>query len=183
MGAVWLRVRAQLRGRVRTTILLVLFAGLAGGIVLAAVAGAHRTDAALPRFLAYHQMIDASVDFLQGHEASVDLARQRAKLAALPEVRQAMRATAIIVAGDDGTGALGRRRLAYLPLDPGGSAVFGRPIVVAGRLAADDQPDEVAIDEELAGRRHLWVGSHYRVGAYTTGQFGPAGEGTAIQPA
>jgi hypothetical protein len=182
MGAVWLRVRAQLRGRVRTTILLVLFAGLAGGIVLAAVAGAHRTDAALPRFLAYHQMIDASVDFLQGHEASVDLARQRAKLAALPEVRQAMRATAIIVAGDDGTGALGRRRLAYLPLDPGGSAVFGRPIVVAGRLAADDQPDEVAIDEELAGRRHLWVGSHYRVGAYTTGQFGPAGEGTAMQP-
>jgi hypothetical protein len=183
MGAVWLRVRAQLRGRVRTTILLVLFAGLAGGIVLAAVAGARRTDVALPRFLAYHQMIDASVDFLQGHEASVDLARQRAKLAALPEVRQAVRATAIIVAGDDGTGALGRRRLAYLPLDPGGSAVFGRPIVVAGRLPADDQPDEVAIDEELAGRRHLWVGSHYRVGAYTTGQFGPAGEGAAIQPA
>ena len=112
MGAVWLRVRAQLRGRVRTTILLVVFAGLAGGIVLAAVAGARRTDAALPRFLAYHQVIDASVDFLQGHEASVDLAGQRAKLAALPEVRQAMRATAIIVAGDDGTGTLGRRRLA-----------------------------------------------------------------------
>jgi hypothetical protein len=50
MGAVWLRARAQLRGRVWASLLLLLLAGLAGGVVLAALAGARRSDAALPRF-------------------------------------------------------------------------------------------------------------------------------------
>ena len=52
MGAVLMRARAQLRGRLRTSVLLAVFVGLAGGVVLAAVAGARRSDAALPRFLA-----------------------------------------------------------------------------------------------------------------------------------
>ena len=52
MGAVWLRAKAQLRGRLLASLLLALLVGLAGGVVLAAVAGARRSDAALPRFLA-----------------------------------------------------------------------------------------------------------------------------------
>ena len=39
MSAVWLRARAQLRGRARATVLLVVLVGLAGGMILAAVAG------------------------------------------------------------------------------------------------------------------------------------------------
>jgi hypothetical protein len=54
MSAVWLRATAQLRGRVRVTVLLALLVGLAGGLVLAAVAGARRSDGVLPRFLAFN---------------------------------------------------------------------------------------------------------------------------------
>lgn len=39
MRAVWLRATAQLRGRVRVSVLLALLVGLAGGLVLAAAGG------------------------------------------------------------------------------------------------------------------------------------------------
>jgi ABC-type antimicrobial peptide transport system permease subunit len=38
MGVVWLRARAQLRGRLLASLLLTLLVGLAGGVVLAAAA-------------------------------------------------------------------------------------------------------------------------------------------------
>jgi hypothetical protein len=60
MSAVWLRARAQLRGRAQATVLLLLLVGITGGVVLAAVAGARRSDAALPRFLAFSQTTDAT---------------------------------------------------------------------------------------------------------------------------
>jgi hypothetical protein len=57
---------------------------------------------------------------------------------------------------------------------------FGRPIMVAGRLPDERRPEEVAVDEELAGRRDLSVGSRYRVQAFTVEQFAAAGEGRDV---
>ena len=45
MGVLWLRARAQLRGRALATLFLVLLVGLAGALVLAAAAGARRSEA------------------------------------------------------------------------------------------------------------------------------------------
>ena len=90
---------------------------------------------------------------------------------------------ALILAGADPTEPTRwHRLLGALSLDPGASVAFGRPIVVAGRLADELRPDEAVVDEELAQRRHLHVGSRYRVGAFTLEQFGPAGEGRAVSP-
>jgi hypothetical protein len=50
MGAVWMRVRADLRNRARASIGLVLLIGIAGGLVVAAAAGARRTSSAYPAF-------------------------------------------------------------------------------------------------------------------------------------
>ena len=44
--------RAQLRSRWGTTVALALLVGLSGGLVLAAVAGASRTETAMKRFVA-----------------------------------------------------------------------------------------------------------------------------------
>ena len=44
------------------------------------------------------------------------------------------------------------------------------------------QAEEVAVDEELAERRGLRVGSRYRVAAFTREQLDPAGEGRAVAP-
>src|SRR5215475_3910903 len=51
MGAVWLRLRAELRHQWRAWLALAVLLGAIGGIALAAAAGARRTDTAYPRFL------------------------------------------------------------------------------------------------------------------------------------
>ena len=89
-----------------------------------------------------------------------------------------------IVSSPDPASPTGRRRdLGLLPMDAGGSQIFGRPIVVAGRLPDERQADEAVIDEELAARRHLGVGSRWRVGAYTAAQLEQAAGETSSPPA
>src|SRR5207237_9608592 len=61
MTAVLLRVRADLRARWRSWLGLTLIMGLAGGAVLAAAAGARRTDSAYSRFLRSSRGPDALV--------------------------------------------------------------------------------------------------------------------------
>ena len=51
MGAVWLRLRAELRHQWRAWLALAVLLGVIGGIALTAAAGARRTDTAYPRFL------------------------------------------------------------------------------------------------------------------------------------
>jgi ABC-type lipoprotein release transport system permease subunit len=184
VSAVWLRATAQLRGRARATVLLAALVGLAGGMVLAAVAGARRTDAALPRFIAYDNAVDAEVVSDVGTQPRLDpLGREVRAVAALPEVAAATRATAIILSSPDPASPTGRRRdLGYLPLDSGGSRMFGHPMVVAGRLADERRAEEAVVDEELAARRHLRVDSMWRVGAYTMAQLEQAGGETSTAP-
>jgi ABC-type lipoprotein release transport system permease subunit len=186
LSAVWLRARAQLRGRVQATVLLAVLVGLAAGMVLAAVAGARRTNAALPRFVAHDHAIDAIVEFPSAEQQTSrdPLARELREVAALPEVVGAARLTAVILSSADPASPVGRRRdLGFLPMDPGVSRIAGRPIVVAGRLANEQRADEAVVDEELAARRHLRIGSIWRVGAYTTAQFEQVGSETSLAPA
>jgi ABC-type lipoprotein release transport system permease subunit len=187
MGAVWLRARAQLRGRLLASLLLALLVGLAGGVVLAAVAGARRSDAALPRFLAASRTTEATVWFIAGprggQPARSDLADELHAVAALPQVRSAQRGTALIMSASDPTGSKGpNRQLGVAGLDGTGHDMMGRPILVAGRLPHPNRPEEVAIDEEFAWRHALRVGAAFRVGTYTRTQFGPAGTGVPIPP-
>ena len=53
MRAVWLRVRAGLRQDWRSPLVLALITALMGSLVLVSLAGARRTDTAVPRFLAW----------------------------------------------------------------------------------------------------------------------------------
>jgi hypothetical protein len=189
MGVLWLRAKVQLRGRALASLFLALLVGLAGALVLAAAAGARRSEAALPRFLAVNRMVDSWVT-VQSDDPADDLAKVRDKLAALPEVRQVFRVSGVvgglILAGADPAGGAHPVRWRYVlgtvALDPGGSVAFGRPIVAAGRLPDERRPEEAAVDEELAERYHLRVGSRYRVGAFTLEQFGPASALAAVAP-
>jgi ABC-type lipoprotein release transport system permease subunit len=181
VSAVWLRATAQLRGRAWVTVLLAVLVGLAGGMVLAAVAGARRTDAALPRFLAYDR---AAADAIIYSPGGGQLRRELGVLAALPEVARVTRITTTIVSSLDPANQTSlRRAVGYLPLDPGGSWMFGRSIVVAGRLPDERRADEAVVDEELAARRHVAVGSTWRVGAYTMDQLQQANSETPTAPA
>ena len=76
MGVLWMRARAQLRGRVGANLFLALLVGLAGALVLAAAAGARRSEAALPRFLAANRTVDATLE-VRTNDPTDDLVRQR----------------------------------------------------------------------------------------------------------
>src|SRR5207248_6453219 len=61
MGAVWLRLRAELRHQWRVWLALAVLLGVIGGIALTAAAGARRTDTAYPRFLRHSHAADLLV--------------------------------------------------------------------------------------------------------------------------
>ena len=82
MTAVWLWTRSDLRRRWMSWTVLGLLAGISIGLACAAVAGARRTDQAIPKFVAVSNVPDAVV--LANDPAFDDEAR--AKVAALPEV-------------------------------------------------------------------------------------------------
>jgi hypothetical protein len=188
MGAVWLRATTQLRGRVRASLLLALLVGLSGGVVLAALAGARRSEAALPRFLAASRTTDTLVYItgprnLPGQPARDDLADELRAVATLPQVRTAQRVCGLILSGSDPTGrSQPSRQLGWVGLDKVGQEAFGHPIVVEGTSPLPDRADEAAVDEEFAWRHGLRAGAVFRVGTYTRAQFGPAGEGVPIPP-
>jgi hypothetical protein len=174
----------QLRGRVRASLLLALLVGLSGGVVLAALAGARRSDAALPRFLAASRTTDATVWIFGprgGQPARTDLAAELRAVAAMPQVRAAHRGSALIMSGPPLIGSTQpNNQIGYVGLDRSGHEVFGRPMIVAGRLPRPDRPQEAAIDEEVAWRYGVQPGGTLRVGSYTRAQFGPAGTGVPI---
>ena len=188
MGAVWLRARAQLRGRLRASLLLALLVGLSGGVVLAAVAGARRSDAALPRFLAASRTTDTVVyvsgpSHQPGQPAGSDLAAELRAIAGLPQVLDAQRFSPLILSAADPAGRSGpSRQLGWVGLDRAGYELFGRPRFVEGSPPDLGRADEAAVDEEFAWRHGLRVGAVLRIGIYTRAQFGPAGEGLPIPP-
>ena len=116
--------RAQLRQRRVATVVLVLFVGFGGGVVLAAVAGAIRTDSAMDRFVAYNKPVDVAV--------VVDDPAVRPKIVALPQVVASGRAVYVFLSptkSGRGLGALSA------DADLGDTLrAVRRPILLDGRL-------------------------------------------------
>src|SRR5205823_9573940 len=61
MSAVWMRARAELRARWRASIALAIVIGLAGGMVIAAAAGARRQDSTFPKFRVAQNTVQAGI--------------------------------------------------------------------------------------------------------------------------
>lgn len=156
MSAVWAHTRAGLRRRWKSWLALTVFVALAGGSVLAMVAGARRTDTAYPRFLKAVRAPDVVV-YLGGGRSQIE------PVTHLPEVAQAATATGLFPADlDIVTVALDDPRL--------GQSV-SRFKFLAGR--APRAADEVLVSFEAARQRHLKVGSpltvHFLVGGAGSG--------------
>jgi hypothetical protein len=165
MAAVWVRARAELRRRWRATVLLAVLVGLAGGVVLAAVAGARRTDLAMDRFLAYSRPLN------------VHVAGERLDLRAVERLPQVadfdqgafMALTPSTPSGTPDPGALGN--IAPIVYLRGSSGVTSdRYLLVAGRPPDPDQPLEVVVNQKLAARRGVGPGGTLRLWAYSPEQ-------------
>src|SRR5215218_6655493 len=161
MGAVWMRLRSEMRSRWRAWLGLALLIGLGGGAAVAAAAGARRTETAYPRFVQVHKGYDLVTG---GFPDNIDPERALAQMAAMPVVLQSARVdvasyTAILPSG---------RRVSVPELaavtDLSGRAgfQFNRFKVVSGRMADLRAPDEAMVDFPIAERQHLRVGSKIR---------------------
>jgi hypothetical protein len=158
VGAVWMRLRSELRARWRSWLGLALLIGLAGAAAVAAAAGARRTETAYPRFVQAQNGYDLITG---GSSANIDPARALAQIEALPEVGQWARvdvaaSTAILPSG----------RVAPAPelmavTDLRGRAGFrlNRFKVISGRTVNLHAPGEAMIDFPTADREGLRVGS------------------------
>lgn len=170
MGAIWLRARSELRSRWGAALSLALLVGIAGGAVMAAAAGARRTDSAFPRFVASAKAPDVVIPMFPwlpiGQVPSE-------RIATLPSVERGVIATVF-------TGSRGLP-VASEPTEEGGSStlpppeqmelsvmtsddpVFGRDVarlrILEGRAPNPARAEEVAVGFSAARDLGLKVGS------------------------
>lgn len=157
MFAVALLVAYKLRGshgwRGWAGLALVIVA-LAGGAVLAAVAGASRTDTAYPRFLAQSNasnvLVSPAGDGTTGYDAA---------LGALPGVAASAAVVGINAVPVNGKGLADNDATMFAPLNGRYGRDLEVPKLLTGRLPGLDAPGEVAVDQIGAQQLGLHVGS------------------------
>jgi ABC-type lipoprotein release transport system permease subunit len=153
MGAVWLRLRAELRQQWRTALALAVLLGLIAGIALTAAAGARRTVTAYPRFLRQSHAADLLVtparSGFHGYFRAV---------ARLPEVASAD-AAAFLQMSLPVPGASPFSGMVAEASPFGGEGVaINRVKIDAGRIFDAADPRAVMINQQLADRAHVRPG-------------------------
>jgi len=169
MPAVWLRVRHGLRLDWRSLTGLMLVVALMGAVILVSLAGARRTDTAVPRFLAHAGVTQGEV------EASPAVMR---RVAALPSVAWSARGALILAV----LYVRGRPQNQVLPWAILDRPPQLRPIIVAGRLADPSQPGQAMINESAARAMHIGVGSVIGLRGYRPSQAQQVFSGAFVPP-
>jgi len=161
MGAVWLRFRTELRTRWPGALVLVVLVGIAGGAVLAALAGARRTASSFDRF---HDSA-RSPDVLVTYPSELD-ARVRAAISRTPGVMSA--APYQVMAVFPAKAALYTQTVA--DIDGGLHHDFERGKLLEGRFERRGAVDEVALSEVPARRLGVGVGDTLELRTFTPEQ-------------
>ena len=141
MTAVWLVVRAGLRARWRTWLVLAVLTGLAGGLVTAVAAGARRTDAAYPALLSWSDAPDDLVSIGTGLGSSVGTTYANvpaATISRLPAVTESARFDTYTVLEPAAV-------TLAAPLNDAIPGTMWHRKLLAGRLPAAGNPDEADV--------------------------------------
>ncbi len=159
MAAVWLRFRAELRTRWRAWLALALVVGLVGGVVLALVAGARRTDSAYERFLraqhAYDALIPSTIDVF-GDETQRTAIFDTEDLRRLPEVVDTAVSGAFFVSVGAGVGVL-------VPKNERIGTDINRFKMIDGRRPDPDDPNEAVVSFTYADQYGVEVGDEIQL--------------------
>jgi len=150
--AAWIWARSEFRARWKAWFLLGLLAGATVGVAAAGLAGARRTEDAVPNYVAAAHVPTAA---LLANNPSFG-PTQRRQVAALPGVTQ----TFPFLVGDASA--------ALFPASAASLRVLTGPLM-EGRLPDPTRADEVTVDENTRDRYHLDIGSTMVVGQSTAG--------------
>jgi len=151
-----LKLRAGWRGWAG----LALVIALAGGAVLAAAAGASRTDTAYPRFLTQSHASDVLVS-----PANTGIAGYDAAVGTLPGVAASAALVGISAGPVSAAGVIDDDATTFAPLDGRYGRTVDVPKMLAGRLPGLAAPREVAVTQIAARLLNLHVGSVVRMAA------------------
>ena len=160
MAAVWFRFRAELHARWRGLLGLALLVGFAGGVTLAAAAGARRTDTAYPRLVRETRAWDVLVNPDNG----TDSALTAHKIAGLSEVVRAGRVDGLAVSPRNvqSPSDLFEGYGIVLGADRAVGRTFGRPKLLAGHMPGLHRPYDILVNSLLAERRGLHADASWR---------------------
>jgi hypothetical protein len=165
MTAVWARGRAELRSRWRSWLALAILLGLAGGVVLALVAGARRTDTAYDRLLAAERPADLEVQVGDLADAGVpEPLAALDRLGRLPGVTEhGLFAQFTADPGDNSSFTTDRYFDTLAPVDQGAERFAARWKLLAGRRADPARADEAVVAFTVAEQYGLSAGSRLRL--------------------
>jgi hypothetical protein len=176
----WYRLRATVRRRIGGYLALAILIGLIGGIALASVTAARRTDSSYPDYLASTNpsglIIQPNSNGAPGETAAqADRLYQGllTQLRHLPHVRALATAEAFYAALLTPHGGYGTVLFDQVQLVASSNGMFAsqdRLTIVQGRKAI--RPDEVVATSRAAATLHLHVGSRLPVGIWAPGPSG-----------
>jgi ABC-type antimicrobial peptide transport system permease subunit len=159
MPSVWLTLRAGLRHGWRAWLALALVLGVTGGAVLAAAAGARRTETAYPRLLAWARASD-----LQVLPVGTGLHGYFQALRALPQVSTMSTGVALNFAVLVHGHYLPEAHVqVYASADGRLGVTADRVKVLAGRLMNPADPWSAVINQQLADEEHAVPGGTVRL--------------------
>lgn len=167
--------RSQLRRRRGATAALALLVGLAGAVVIAALAGASRTDTAMKRFVTFSRPEDlvAIVNGAQGDPSDPAVMARglttRARVLRLPQVAQVARAPYLLMSADR-AGQQVNDLSTFGVADDHAFRSIDRTLLLHGRLAQPGRADEAVVDDLAAARRNLHVGSQLTMWGFSSRQ-------------
>lgn len=153
-AAIALWVRNEVARRWKALVALGILAGLVGGLAMAAVAGARRTDTAYQRYREATGRADAIVFGTLAGIFPADYTPVRE----LPEVEDAGEFT-LAPLGVEGFPTLGT----LPPNDDRLYRTVASPLLVAGRLPDPRRPDELVVNRSAARQLGLGIGDRVRV--------------------
>ena len=160
MAAVWIRFRSELRSRWRSWLVVAVLAGIAGGLVLTAAAGARRTHSALTRHLVAFRFPDAKVELANDSPDNAEsyfLPRIK-RVRSLPEVEASAVTGELAVCARDVQNrpvpqVIGPNTVFFtVNVDGRYGAALARPKILAGRAPDPIRPREVLLDTRAAKR-------------------------------
>ena len=177
----WFRLRAGMHRRWTDYVSVVLLVGILGGVALAAVAGARRTEASFPTYLAstnpstvglFSTYLDPALGFKTGYDP-----RLAEQISHLPLVTRS--ASGIIfdanidipsIRGAHVVLAAGAAPPTFIGSPNGEFASMDRLTVTSGRAVDPGRADEAVMNAQAAKEMGLHVGSVIQIPIYTDAQ-------------
>lgn len=152
-----LLLRSNLRRRWASTLVLVLLVGLALGVTMASAIGARRTATAFPRLAEEVALPDLVLYVGETGARVADALRHQA------QVRAAGVGTGVGLTHrlPDGSPDFERDSLGALVGDGTFGVTIERPLLIDGRLPAEDAPTEIMLDENASRTFELGVGDTF----------------------